>query len=318
MLNPPPEEAVLERLVAWGRARPDVGAMVLTSSRARGDETVDLLSDYDLILAVTDAQRLAQDDAWQLDYGRPMVRWGDEGARYGWPTFFRGVVYEDGVKIDYSLWPLALVDEVSAREALPDVLDVGYRVLLDKDGRTSGWPPPTYRAHVPPRPTEGEYRALVEELWWSATYMAKSLWRGELVFAKFCLEYDMKLVALRRLLEWRLEIDHDWSVRPGVWGRGLERRLPPDTWSALASTYVGADLEANWAALLRTTALGRQVASEVAAALGYTYPQDVDDEVSAYVNSIRRWQRDARPRAGREGSKAALPDLGLDDDAQTE
>jgi len=33
------------------------GAMILTSSRARADTMVDLLSDYDLVLAVTDLQR---------------------------------------------------------------------------------------------------------------------------------------------------------------------------------------------------------------------------------------------------------------------
>jgi hypothetical protein len=40
----------------------------------------------------------------------------------------------------------------------------------------------------------------------------------------------MKLGALRRLLEWRVEIDHDWSVKPGRFGRGLERSLPADSW----------------------------------------------------------------------------------------
>jgi aminoglycoside 6-adenylyltransferase len=118
--------------------------------------------------------------------------------------------------------------------------------------------------------------------------VAKALWRGEVVFAKFVLDYDMKLGALRRLLEWRVEIDHDWSVKPGRFGRGLERSLPADSWSELASTYVGTDIEDNWNALLRSTALFRRVATEVGDALGYQYPQRVDDLVTAQINEVRK------------------------------
>lgn len=283
-----PEEAdVLGRLVTWGEACPPIRALILTSSRARADDTVDVLSDYDVIVAVRDAAAFAADGDWASAYGRPSARWGDQSELCGLTTYFRGVVYEDGVKIDYTLWPDALLDRVSGGAALPERLDVGYRVLLDKDGRTSGWPPPAYRAHIPTRPTQAEYEALVEEFWWSATYVAKSLWRGEAVFTKFVLDHDLKLGPLRRFLEWRIEIDHDWSVRPGMLGRGLERSLPADVWAELASTYVGMDIEENWDALFRTTALFRRVASEVGDALGYPYPRHVDDNMTAHLEAVR-------------------------------
>ena len=209
----------------------------------------------------------------------------------GLGTSFRGVVYEDGLKIDYTIWPAELVRRVAEQTELPEGLDVGYRVLLDKDGGTAGWLQPTYRAHIPARPTEAEYRAVVEEFWWSSTYVAKSLWRGEAVFTKFVLEQDVKLGALRRMLEWRIEADHDWSIRPGAYGRGLERLLPADLWSELAATYVGIGVEENWEALLATAALFRRVAAEVGAELGFAYPQRVDDPVTAHLNAVRRLLR---------------------------
>jgi aminoglycoside 6-adenylyltransferase len=49
--------------------------------------------------------------------------------------------------------------------------------------------------------TSPRYDALVDEFWWDAMYVAKSLWRGEVVFAKFLLDYDTKFVVLRRFLE---------------------------------------------------------------------------------------------------------------------
>ena len=139
---------------------------------------------------------------------------------------FRGVVYEDGVKVDWSIWPESLLERVAGADPLPDDLDVGYRVLLDEAGRTAGWPPPTFRAHIPTPPSADEYDAIVREFWWSSTYVAKGLRRGELTLAKYALDVDLKLDALRRMLEWRLELDHDWSLRPGVLGTRA-RAAPP-------------------------------------------------------------------------------------------
>lgn len=93
---------------------------------------------------------------------------------------------------------------------------------------------------------------------------------------------------MRRMLEWRIEIDHGWSIHPGVLGRGLERLLPADTAVELANTYVGTAPDNNWAALFRTSKLFRRVAQTVGAALGYPYPQLVDERVSAYLEEIRQ------------------------------
>lgn len=109
-----------------------------------------------------------------------------------------------------------------------------------------------------------------------------------MVFAKFMLDYDTKFVALRRFLEWRVEVDHDWSLRPGAYGRGLERLLPADIWSELAGTYVGTDIEDNWNALFRTTALFRRVASDVGDVLGYEYPREKDEAVTSYLDGVRQ------------------------------
>jgi aminoglycoside 6-adenylyltransferase len=261
--------------------------VVLTSSRARADETVDELSDCDVVLAVEDAAAFAERDDWIRAVGEPLARWGDEGEVHGVHTSFRGVVYEDGVKIDFSIWPAELIGRIGLATTLPDNLDVGFRVLLDKDGATRGWPAPTYRAHIPGPPTEAEYRALVEEFFWTATYVAKALWRGDLVFAKFCLDHDLKLVALRRMLEWSIELARGWSVRPGVLGRGLERLLPRDVRSELEATYVGAGTDENWDALFATIALFRRIAVEVGEGLGFAYPHDVDAGITTQLRARR-------------------------------
>jgi aminoglycoside 6-adenylyltransferase len=244
------------------------------------------LSDYDVIVFVDDTAAFAAHGSWAAAYGTPLARWSDESTRYGLPTHFRGVVYEDWVKIDWSIWPAALL-ELIGDEPLHEQLDVGYRVLVDKTGVTSRWPAATHRAHIPSPPAQAEFDALAEELWWSASYVAKYLWRGEVVAAKFALGVDMKLGVLRKFLEWRIEIASDWSVKPGAYGRGLERLLDPETAAELAATYVGSGIEENWEALFATTALFRRVAREVAGAVGLSYPQELDDRASSYLGAVR-------------------------------
>lgn len=282
-LDLPDEGTVLDRIVSWGDADDAVRALVLTSTRARAGGPVDLLSDYDVIAVLTDVQRFDERAA----YGTPMARWGDEHDVYGTTAYFRGVVYEDGVKVDWTLWPDA-VPALVAEHGLTDDLDVGYRVLLDKDGVTETWPAPTLRAHIPARPSETAYVALVEEFWWSATYVAKGLWRGERFFARFVLDLDLRHGALRRMLEWLVELDHDWSLRPGAYGRGLERLLPADIRTELAAT---SDADGGWEAFERTIVLFRRVSRIVGEALGYAYPQRVDDRTSAYLAGIRTLPR---------------------------
>lgn len=286
-MHVPQEKDVLAQLLTWGAAHPLIRAMILTSTRTRPGGPVDLLSDYDLILAVSDVGPFASDTAWISDYAQPMVRWSDQSTMYELTTYFRGVIYQNAVKIDYSIWPVEVLDRIAVESHLPAELDAGYRVLLDKEQRTTGWNLPSYQAYIPAQPTGEEYTALVEEFWWGTTYVAKSLWRDDLAFTKWILDQDLKMVTLRRMLEWSIEIEHDWSVKPGVLGRGLKQWLPAEIWSEFASTYVPLESEATWEALDRLIALFRKIALAVGNRLGYPYPHHVDDQVSVYLQAIR-------------------------------
>jgi aminoglycoside 6-adenylyltransferase len=279
--------------------------MLLSSSRARPDAKVDFLSDYDVIVVAADTEKFAQDETWIAAYGERLAGWGDESELCGLRTYFRGVVYADYVKVDYSVWPVAALERIAALPRLPNELDLGYRVLLDKDGQTTGWAAPTYQAYITARPSADEYRAAVEEFWWTATYVAKSLWRDELVFARFCLDHELKLGVLRRMLEWRIAMDLGWTARPGVFGRGLKQQLPQELWAEPAATYVGPELETNWEAFFRLAALFRRVAGEVGQALGYPYPQAADARMMACFDAVRRL-----PPAGDEGPLRETKDEG--------
>ncbi|MDP9372128.1 MAG: aminoglycoside 6-adenylyltransferase [Chloroflexota bacterium] len=277
-----------DSFIAWANAQPLVRALLLTSSQANPDAPVDRLSDHDVIIVVADTHPFVTDEGWVRAYDTPLVCFRDSHVLEGERTYARLVLYADGTKIDYTLWPVALLAKVAAAPQLPDALDVGYRVLLDKDGLAHHLIPPTYRAHIPSKPSEAEYLALVEEFWWETTYVAKNLWRDELFPAKYSFDAVIKFDLLRRMLEWYIEIDHDWSLKPGNLGRGLKKYLSPDLWVQVETTFVGPNVEENWEALFRTAALFRTIACAVATRLGYAYPLDLDRRTLRYLSHIKQ------------------------------
>jgi len=288
------DDPVIRRLIRWAGDRPAVRAVLLTSSLVSPDAPVDLLSDYDVILAVDDVRPFYDSRAWLSDFGPLLVLYRDPLSLFhGLERFAYITQYEDGLKIDFTLWTAGILPRVAAQPALPDVLDVGYELLLDKDNLAAGLKPPTYQAHIPRPPDESQYLEQVELFFHNATYVAKYLWRDDLVAAKHVFD-DIKVGNLRRMLDWLIEIDHDWSLKPGAYGRYLKRYLRPSVWAQLEETYVRPDLEENWQALFKTVDLFRQVAREVGQHLGYSYPADLHRRATAYLE----WVRDLDPAAG--------------------
>ncbi|MCX6044807.1 MAG: aminoglycoside 6-adenylyltransferase [Chloroflexi bacterium] len=291
MNDPDQTNAVIHRLIQWAEAQDAVRAMLLTSTRAIPNAPLDSFSDYDLILIVPDIQPFFHDRRCLADFGPVLVGYWDPihpDPIYGIEYFASVIQYESGLKIDFTLWPLELGRRVVEDPVLPAELDAGYRILVDKDNRLVGLPAPTYRAYIPTPPTAETFQRLIEEFFSDAPYVAKCLWRDELLPAKWCLDYDMKHVYLRPLLEWQVEIAHHWSVKPGALGKGLKRHLPATRWAQLENSYAGAGIAENWDALFKTIDLFRQVAIEVADHLGYTYPHDLDQRVTTYVQKMQQ------------------------------
>ena len=289
-------EDTITRLVAWAERREDIRAVLLTSTRAVPHAATDALSDYDVVLVVADVRPFVEDRRWLEDFGELLVVFWDAvypDPDYGLEQTGNVAQYADGLKIDFTVCPVEYLRRAAAAPALPDELDAGYRVLLDKDGLADALAPPSYRAYVPARPTEAEYLTHINDFLTDAPYVAKCLWRDELLPAKWCLDHDMKHAYLRPVLEWLVSCDSGWSKPVGSLGKGLKKRLPPELWAEVEAAYAGGGIAENWEALERTVAVFRRAAVEVGERLGYAYPHELERRVMAYVRQIR-----AMPPAG--------------------
>lgn len=282
------EEKTLQRLIDWGQQRADIRALIQTSSRTNPHAPVDALSDYDVIVVVEAVEPFLQDRSWLAVFGTVLVYYQDPlREEQGYPRFAHITEYEDGPKIDFTFWPVGLLQTLAAGPELPRDLDVGYRVLLDKDGLTAGLPAPGHRAYIPAPPTEEEYLQVIRLFFHESTYVAKNIWRDELLPALYSFDHIMKHEHLRQMLEWYYEVENGWSVKTGAYGRGLKRRLPSELWAQFERTYAGADLRAAWQALYTTFAVFRQAAEHVGQALGYAYPEALHARVLAHLRRVQ-------------------------------
>ena len=278
-----PDE-VLNQLHKWFQENENIRAAILTSSRVAPGATTDILSDYDIELYTTSLEPFRKNDTWLEKFGSIMVRWPYQPRSTfdkNWLT--RLVLFKDGVRIDFQL--------TDHKQLEMERYDNGYQVLIDKDNLTINIPTPSYSAHIIRKPSKKEYLTLVNEFWWDAIYVPKYLWRNELPFAKYMLDYILHYKFLQKIVEWYIGLDTEWSVNTGNCGKHFKNYLDAETWEEFEDTFAGSDIEENWEAFYNTILLFRKLAQIVGEALTYEYPIRIDTEVTGYCRNIQKMKR---------------------------
>jgi aminoglycoside 6-adenylyltransferase len=154
-------------------------------------------------------------------------------------------------------------------------------------GITEALSPPTYTEYIIQKPTRDEYEELINDFWWDASYVPKYLWRDQLPFAKYMFAQAVHDIYLRRIIEWYIGLQNDWSVDTGLGGRYFKRFLEPEMWGRVESTYAGFGLEENWEAFFNAVSLFCGPARTVGESLGYAYPVEMERRMVAYFRMIR-------------------------------
>jgi aminoglycoside 6-adenylyltransferase len=281
-------DPTLSRLADWAEKQPTVRAALLNSSRACPSARVDQFSDYDVIFFVDDVRLFFQDEGWLAEFGQVLAIYRNPiGLEDGFESFGFITHFEDGPKIDFTFTQADYLGWAAAQPSLPPDLDLGYLILLDKDGMASGLRPPTYQAYILQPPNEATYQSIIQEFFNDALYVGKHLRRDDLIPAKYNLDYICKYQLLRRMLEWHAASQQNWSVRMGTYGKGLQQQVDTRLWAAFEKTYVGPEAAENWQALFETLELFQESAAAVGQALGYTYPHDQHGRIVQALDKIR-------------------------------
>jgi aminoglycoside 6-adenylyltransferase len=278
----------MQRVVEWADAEEDVRAAFLIGSRGEFDRQPDRLSDYDVLLFVRNRSMYESDDSWLTAFGTILVKFHDVYELLGSRIVTRLVQYQEGTRIDFSILDVGLLERITEEPKLPDMLDAGFRVLVDKDDWASRTPGATGEAYRGSLPSETTYQAVVNEFWWEVVYVAKHLARGELLPALYSQECVIRFQCLVPMLEWYARAVHGAESPIGPHGRGLVRELEATEVDRLNRTFLGSSVEEGWEGLFETTAYFRVISTAVAERLGFT----VQDELSNGVESLLRDMRE--------------------------
>ena len=192
------------------------------------------------------------------------------------------MLFKDGNRIDLTLFP---VDKINT-EFKKDSLSI---LLIDKDNIFGELPPPADKDYLIKPPTEKEFVDHCNEFWWVSTYVAKGLWRNEIIYAKQMLEVVVRAMFLK-IIEWYIGTEIGFAVSVGSNGRNIKDLIPADLYEKVLSTYPDSRLENIWNSLFRMTELFHDLAGRVAKRMNFNYNEDEAHNVIKHLKSVRATQ----------------------------
>lgn len=276
------EQEMLELIVGTAKSDERIRAVMMNGSRANPNAPRDPFQDFDIIYVVTDVAAFRHNYDWIKRFGELMIMQMPEDMQDPPPSNDGAFVYlmqfTDGNRIDLGIYPVAKANELGK-----DSLSL---LLLDKDGIMGALAPASERDYLPRPPNAKAFLDCCNEFWWVCPYVAKGLWREEIIYAKHMMDQTVR-EQLMKMLTWYIGAKTDFSSNPGKSGKYFSRYLEPEQWRLLLQTYSDASYENTWEALNSMCNLFRGVAIQIAAHFGFDYPHGDDEKVGAHLRHVR-------------------------------
>lgn len=277
----------LKSIIDWAANNQDISAVLLTSSLVNPLAPVDEFSDLDIEIVFEHNAGYISDNTWIQNFGTPIAMIEEDETHFGDQHAMKMVLYDDEVKVDFKLYSKHKFVEQIIQNQLPEDWDIGYKVLIDKNGITQKMHKPTYRVSIIKKPTEKDFQQTVKDFWWDTTYVAKCLKRDEIFYAKFMSETIIRTAYIIPIIEWYIAVQHDWNITTNKHGRLFKKYLSADMWRKTEETFSGSNIEDNWNALFAMTGLVSKIGIQLAEELGYQYPTKLETDIQNYLNSLR-------------------------------
>jgi len=276
------EKEMLDLILDTARGDERIRVVILNGSRVNPNAPRDPFQDYDIVYLVSDVTPFRHNFEWIQRFGELMILQLPEDMQEPPPgqdgSFAYLMQFTDGNRIDLTIAPLKKLDEV-IQDSLTDI-------LLDKDERIVSLPHANDSDYLPQPPTPKAFADCCNEFWWVCPYVAKGLWRGEILYAKHFLDHYAR-EQLMKMLTWYAGVRTHFSQPPGKNGKYLQDQLEPEVWERLLSTYANADFEHTWSALFITCELFRYIATQVADHFSLDYLHKDDLRVRAHLKHVK-------------------------------
>ena len=283
------EQEMLELVLTIASQDDRIRAVGMNGSRTNKNAPKDIFQDYDVIYFVTEMESFLKESNWIDRFGDQIIMQTPEDSDLFPPSLGGDFTYlmqfTDGNRIDLRLSLVGKVTDWMKEDRLASV-------LLDKDILFPKLLEPTDEDYWVKKPAQKMFVDCSNEFWWVSTYVAKGLWRKEILYAYDHLNIMRNMLHL--MLKWKVGIDTDFKVSIGKNAKYLDHYLDSLTWSGLLKTYPRVNEDEIWSSLWSMTSLFEEVAEDVAKKLQFTYPPFDTAKVKAYLKHISNLPRDAK------------------------
>ncbi len=259
-------DEMMDLILEKARSDERIRAVTMEGSRANANAVHDAYSDFDISYYVRDIRDFTRDINWVECFGEILIMqcpddWYDHPYDYaGHEDFGWLIQFADGNRIDLGLTDIRNMDRV-AQNVEPRI------VLLNKDNFKELIPVSSEAAYYIKKPGETEYAQTCNEFRWVSIYVTKGLCRREIYYAKHT--YQLVTDMFIKMLNWKVGVDHDFSVTTGSSSKYLKRFLTPEEMERFQGIFPDGEYEQIWQKLFAMYDYFAELAEYVAGKLGY-------------------------------------------------
>lgn len=280
------EKEMLDLIIDTAVADSRIRAAYLEGSRSNPNIPEDIFQDYDIVYVVMETKSFREDKNWinrfgarlYMQYPEENVYYPSDGdCCYGWLMQFA-----DGNRLDL---------HVRTWENARSNLEM-YKILVDKDKLMPEKQMLSDEIYWVKKPTQEQFHCTCNEFWWCLNNIAKGLWREEIPYVMDMMDFQIRPM-LRRLLEWMIGIENNFSVSVGKSSKYMSKYVSNNIYREYLRTYSVAQVNAIWDAIFAMCDLFGEVAIQVSEKLFFIYDSIEADNSREYLKHIKALPHDA-------------------------
>ena len=265
----------------------NIRAAYIEGSRTNPNAPKDIFQDYDIVYIVTTTKPFREDKEWINNFGKILYMHypednvfypSDVENCYGWQ-----IQFADGNRMDL---------HVCTKENALANLEL-YQILVDKDGIVPYPQETTDERYWVKEPREIEFKCTCSDFWWCLNNVAKGLWRNELPYAMDVINFVLR-PHLKRLLEWKMGIENNFSVSAGKSCKYFKKYLQEETYRQFLATYSIAEIESIWNSVFVMCDLFQNTAVELSRKQKFTYDFEQAENSLSFLQHVRKLPANAK------------------------
>lgn len=277
------EKEVMNLIIDFAKSNNKIKAVIMNGSRVNDKIKKDKLQDYDIVYVSYNVEAFIENRSWIRYFGDVCImQTPDESSIFKvdnktLESFGFLVQYFD-IRIDFTV--------CTTKHALNTIItDSLTRIILDKENLLPKINEASDEDYILKRPTKEEFKDCCNEFWWVSVYIAKGLYRNELLYAIDHLNLYVRPMYLL-MLKYKAGFDKNYKVSFGKNDKYLPNYLNDNDLTNLKKTYPTLERDVLWDALFNICEYFEVTSVEVGNLLGYTVDMVEIENSYYYLNKI--------------------------------